>query len=96
MSCTVYPWYDVSTGGVEYGLNCKGCEIQHEKGRRIANCDRDRVFSKSGYLSHFELCTEARDLLVRKQNGLKDAKKSNVIDRGGHSSVLDNEWILRL
>lgn len=95
MSCTVYPWYDVRTGGVEYGLNCKGCEIQHEKGK-IPICDRDRVFAKSSYLSHFELCTEAQNLFTAKQNKLKGVKESDFIDRGGHSNVLDNEWILRL
>jgi hypothetical protein len=95
MACTAYPWYDVRTGGVEYGVNCKGCEIRHEKGR-IPICDRDRVFSKSGYLSHFELCTEAQDLFTARENGLKDMKESGFIRCGGHSYVLDNEWILKL
>lgn len=70
MTCTAYPWYDLRTGNVEYGVNCKGCEIRREKGR-IPICDRDRVFSKSGYLSHFELCTEAQDLFTAKQDKLE-------------------------
>lgn len=87
MSCTAYPWYDVRTGDVEYGLNCKGCAYQHERGK-IPICDRDRVFSKSGYLSHFQLCKETQDLFITKKNRKKDEIDPYFIRLGGHWTVL--------
>ncbi|OBT45728.1 hypothetical protein VE00_03935 [Pseudogymnoascus sp. WSF 3629] len=67
MAATPFPWYDTSTGKIEYGLSCKGCHLRYSKRHR--GHGNDSALSRAEFLSHFETCVEARDIWAESQEG---------------------------
>ncbi|KFY14750.1 hypothetical protein V491_05921 [Pseudogymnoascus sp. VKM F-3775] len=61
MACTSFPWYDTNTGKVEYGVSCEGCR-QRAGSAFAIDSDIDKMFSTTGFLSHFPSCAEAREI----------------------------------
>ncbi|KAI0139051.1 hypothetical protein F4776DRAFT_49236 [Hypoxylon sp. NC0597] len=58
MASTAVPWYDTDTTQIEFGFSCKGCQVRVKTSYGDFE-DRDRVFSTSGFLTHFACCMEA-------------------------------------
>lgn len=94
MSSTAFPWYDLNTDDVENGVSCKGCQIRVENS--LAGSDkRDRVFSKSGYLLHFESCKEAQELWEQSRGGTMAVREPEFTRRCGYFNVLDTDGLPR-
>lgn len=84
MACTALPWFDRTTSKAENGLCCKGCQARLEDADGSLE-DRDRVYSRAGFLTHFLQCIEAQALWDSSENGTRAAKEPNVTRLGGVS-----------
>ncbi|RTE70923.1 hypothetical protein BHE90_014676 [Fusarium euwallaceae] len=94
MASTAFPWYDPGSGKVESGVSCKGCQVKVEN-LLVESDERDRVFSRSGYLSHFESCSEAQELWDQSKGGTMPFQEPEFTRRCGHFSLLDNDGLPR-
>ncbi|KAI1054488.1 hypothetical protein LB506_010722 [Fusarium annulatum] len=94
MMSTAYPWYDPTTGQVENGVSCKGCQIRQETLALISR-DRDDVFSSSGYQFHFETCKEAKALFEESAGGTRSVVESEFTRRKGYFNTLDRDGLPR-
>ncbi|EEU47067.1 uncharacterized protein NECHADRAFT_35215 [Fusarium vanettenii 77-13-4] len=94
MASTAFPWYDPYSGKVESGVCCKGCQVKEEN-LLVGSDERDHVFSRSGYLSHFESCTEAQKLWDQSEGGARPVQEPEFTRRCGHFSLLDLDGLPR-
>ncbi|KAF5265174.1 hypothetical protein FOXYS1_4025 [Fusarium oxysporum] len=94
MMSTAYPWYDPTTGQVENGVSCKGCQIRLET-LAVISRDRDDVFSSSGYQSHFKTCTEAKALFEESAGGTRSVAEPEFTRRKGYFNTLDRDGLPR-
>jgi hypothetical protein len=94
MASTAFPWYDPNIDEVENGVSCKGCQIRNEN-LVVGSDERDRVFSKSGYSSHFESCAEAQELWEQSRGGTAVVREPEFTRRCGYFNVLDNDGLPR-
>lgn len=86
MSCTAMPWYDAMSGKVGYGVSCKGCQVRVEvSGGSYA--DRDRAYSTSGFLAHFQGCMEAQQMWLDSNHGTTPFSEPEATRRGGSLSI---------
>lgn len=66
MASSSIPYLDITTGGVETGLSCKGCQVTLDDcstgGLRTKEPyrQRDMVYSREGFLEHFQQCGGAK------------------------------------
>ncbi|KAK3689593.1 cyclin-like F-box [Podospora appendiculata] len=90
MVTTPLPLLDPTTGQVQHGLSCKGCQIALEiadaHGVRCASLsqNRDQVYSRQGYLEHFPLCPESITLWEASETGTVGIRESEFTRRGGY------------
>lgn len=68
MSATAFPYYDFNSATVDPGVSCKGCQIRFDR-LRDDPTDRDRSFSRQGFLTHFLECPESSQLWTESQEG---------------------------
>ncbi|KAG8668428.1 hypothetical protein FPOAC1_007807 [Fusarium poae] len=75
-SCAL-PYYDKTTGDVEYGVSCAGCELalgisiaRLGPNEWLANA-RDKVYARDGFLKHFQWCEQAQLLWRTSDEGSK-------------------------
>lgn len=69
-AATTLPFLDRATGQVESGVSCKGCQIAFEGDYSDHHLElRDRFYSKSGFLEHFDECEAAQKLWASSQQG---------------------------
>ncbi|KAF4971532.1 hypothetical protein FZEAL_9816 [Fusarium zealandicum] len=94
MASTAFPWYDPDSDKVESGVSCKGCQVRLEN-LLVGSDDRDRVFSTSSYLSHFESCVEAHELWDQSEGGTMLVREPAFTRRCGYFSSLDNDGLPR-
>lgn len=94
MTSTAYPWYDPTTGQVENGVSCKGCQIRLET-LAVVSRARDDVFSSSGYLPHFESCIEAKALFNESEGGTRSVAEPEFTRRKGYFNTLDRDGLPR-
>lgn len=92
MASTAFPWYDLRSGKIERGISCKGCQVRLENSF-VSDVDRDRVFSKSSYQSHFESCSEARDLWEQSEGGTRPVEEPEFTRRCGYFNSLGNDGL---
>ncbi|KAH7324991.1 hypothetical protein B0I35DRAFT_449768 [Stachybotrys elegans] len=96
MASTAFPWYDPHNGQVDDGISCKGCQVRFENRLEVGVADdRDRVFSRSSYLSHFQSCTEAQELWTQSEGGTKAVWEPEFTRRGGFFNELDSDGLPR-
>uniref|UniRef100_A0A4E9DXV0 F-box domain-containing protein n=1 Tax=Gibberella zeae TaxID=5518 RepID=A0A4E9DXV0_GIBZA len=75
-SCAL-PYYDKTTGSVEHGVSCAGCQLALEKGIFDNKCEqwgvdaRDKVYARDGFLEHFRRCEHAQMLWRSSDEGRK-------------------------
>ncbi|KAK3307222.1 uncharacterized protein B0T15DRAFT_395441 [Chaetomium strumarium] len=63
MAATAFPFLDRVSGRVEYGVSCRGCYVAAMAHGSEQNFDcSDRVYSRKGFLDHFQSCPEAQRL----------------------------------
>ncbi|KAL6912732.1 hypothetical protein FSHL1_010415 [Fusarium sambucinum] len=73
-SCAL-PYYDKATGDIEHGVSCAGCQLSIE--RRNLDFEewlhnaRDKVYSRDGFLKHFQWCEQAQLLWRTSDEGNK-------------------------
>ncbi|QGI90768.1 hypothetical protein CEK26_003837 [Fusarium fujikuroi] len=84
MMSTAYPWYDPTTGQVENGVSCKGCQIRQETLALISR-DRDDVFSSS----------EAKALFEESAGGTRSVVEPEFSRRKGYFNTLDRDGLPR-
>lgn len=94
MASTSFPWYDPGSGRVERGVSCKGCQVRVEA-QLVGSHDRDHVFSRSGYLSHFETCAESQELWDQSRGGTRPFREPEFTRRCGYFSMLDSDGLPR-
>lgn len=96
MASTAFPWYDSTTFEAEDGISCKGCQVRLEATLGIMDAqDRDRVFSRAGFLTHFLQCREAQELWDSSESGTKPTSEPNVTRSGGFLHKFDGDGRLR-
>ncbi|KAF4121549.1 hypothetical protein GMORB2_1957 [Geosmithia morbida] len=61
MVSTAFPWYDPVTGRPESGVSCKAC-VGRIQAREDDRYHHRRVFTRAGFLEHFERCRDAQCL----------------------------------
>ncbi|KAF4969483.1 hypothetical protein FSARC_3269 [Fusarium sarcochroum] len=91
MASTSFPWFDTSRGQVETGVSCKGCQFRVEEYIE-ANFprdeppwgfnDRDRVYTREEYVSHFRSCEHAKEVWNNSQGGT-EPRESDFTRNGG-------------
>ncbi|KAK3317831.1 F-box domain-containing protein [Cercophora scortea] len=90
MVSTPLPLLNPTTGEVQHGLSCKGCQIALEiadaHGARSAGLseNRDRVYSREGYLEHFPTCAESITLWQESEAGTVSIREPEFTRRGGY------------
>lgn len=87
MSATAFPSYSPDSGEVDHGVSCKGCHVRFD---RLADdpTERDRCFSREGFLAHFEECPEASQLWTDSREGTCQADEPEFTRRGGDFGLL--------
>ncbi|KAL7921093.1 hypothetical protein ACQKWADRAFT_296248 [Trichoderma austrokoningii] len=94
MASTAFPWYDPDSDKIENGVSCKGCQLRVETSHVFCD-DRNRVFSRSGYLSHFSSCVEAQSLWDQSEGGTKLVQEPEFTRRCGYINPLGNDGLPR-
>ncbi|GKU05061.1 cyclin f-box [Fusarium langsethiae] len=89
-SCAL-PYYDETTGNVEHGISCAGCQLALEKriiGSRTRQADDTRkLYARDGFLEHFRWCEQAQLLWRTSDQGNKRPPKlPESVERGGRFS----------
>lgn len=75
-AATSLPFLDRATGQAEPGVSCKGCQIAFESDFSDDHLElRDRFYSKSGFLEHFDECEPAQKLWSSSQQGTAPVKE---------------------
>lgn len=93
MAATAYPYYDLRTATIDRGVSCKGCAVRLE--RKLEDWDdRDQIFSKRGFLSHFTQCGETQDLWAESEGGTRPINESELTRRCGYFSTLGSDGLL--
>lgn len=92
MTATAYPHYDLDNTKLERGLSCKGCQVRLELLRRGID-DRDQVFLKRGFLSHFSQCVEAQHLWAESEGGIRPVKEPGLTCRCGYFNQLGSDGL---
>lgn len=96
MVSTAFPWYDLRSKQLERGVSCKGCQVRLETLRADGmDRDRDRVFSRSSYLSHFKSCSESRKLWDQSEGGTRHVQEPEFTRRCGYINTIDNDGLPR-
>lgn len=85
MASTAFPWYDIHNNKIERGVSCKGCQVRVETSYG-KHADRDRVFSATGFLSHFAHCVESQSLWAESKDGTMPTKEPEFTRRCGYFS----------
>ncbi|KAK4250519.1 hypothetical protein C7999DRAFT_38365 [Corynascus novoguineensis] len=69
-AATSLPFVERVTGAAESGLSCKGCQLAFERDFSDDHLElRDRFYSRSGFLEHFDECEAAQKLWSSSQQG---------------------------
>jgi hypothetical protein len=75
MASCALPYYDKSTGKVEHGMSCAGCQLALEKdiigsrGEKWVWEARDKAYPQDGFLEHFRWCEQAQLLWTSSDQG---------------------------
>lgn len=76
MTAIVMPHLDVRTGDVQMGVSCKGCQVNLERrvrpgpsGHFESKQKRDQLYSREGFLAHFNDCMAARAMWIESKEG---------------------------
>lgn len=75
MACCRLPFYDRQRGTTEDGVSCAGCQLDLQQ--KMLSCRfghpasalRDRVYSRAGFLDHFQSCESAQMLWESSERG---------------------------
>ena len=87
-SCAL-PYYDKSTGNVEYGVSCAGCELALQKrginsrSKIEAVAVRDQVYARDEFTEHFKWCEQAQLLWRSSHGGTKTPPELPSLARDG-------------
>ncbi|KAI1407238.1 hypothetical protein F5Y13DRAFT_206533 [Hypoxylon sp. FL1857] len=94
MASTAFPWYDSDSAKIERGVSCKGCQVRVETSDGSYE-DRDRVFSTTGFLTHFTNCVEAQNLWAESQKGARPIQEPEFTRRCGYFTSLGSDGLPR-
>lgn len=83
MASTAFPWYSLDSAEIEHGVSCKGCQVRVEASDGSYE-DRDHVYSKAGFLTHFKRCREAQHLWTESKNGTRLVDEPEFTRRCGY------------
>ncbi|KAE8155746.1 hypothetical protein BDV40DRAFT_283009 [Aspergillus tamarii] len=84
------PYLDTTSGDIQSGVCCSGCQVALEEALRISRVEanaftlRDKVYSHDGFVEHFHKCRKAQSLLALSKSGTGIAKISESVRRGGY------------
>ncbi|KPM36034.1 hypothetical protein AK830_g10542 [Neonectria ditissima] len=89
MAVTAFPYYDLKSREVDTGVSCKGCHIRlrtlfNFNQRKQQFKDRDSVFSRSSFSSHFSQCDQAQALWAQSKDGAICVGEPGFIRQGGY------------
>lgn len=90
MATTALPYFDKASGGAENGLCCNGCQIDLEESIRTSRINdsvfslRDRVYSRDGFIEHFQRCPKAQSLWGSSNEGVVPVEVPESSRRGGY------------
>ena len=89
MASSSIPYLDVATGSVQTGLSCKGCQVMLEDDAIKTRSTepfrrRNRVYSREGFLDHFQQCDGAKALWISSKGGMVPFKKPLFTKQGGY------------
>ncbi|MCJ1310545.1 hypothetical protein MMC25_004209 [Agyrium rufum] len=96
MASTALAYLAPSTGEVQRGICCTGCQILVEQNwvRRTryetVYKDQDRVYSKQGYLDHFSRCIQSQQRWSESRGGMVAIEGSAFASRGGYFGKRDD------
>lgn len=65
MVSTVLPWYDVDKDEAQDGVGCSACRARSSR----RNGEPVTLYTRTGFLEHFERCPHAKDMWRQHQNG---------------------------
>jgi hypothetical protein len=89
MAVIPLPHFNERTKSVQRGLYCKGCDVALETGLIVLTGDRtielalDRVYSREGFLRHFQWCAQAQEMWEASQHGQIRPVETEWTRRGG-------------
>lgn len=77
-SSSSIPTFDSTTSTAYWSLSCKGCATEISRLGRVYPTSAsvpeniDKVYSKEGFLAHFQVCKKAKSLWTASEGGTKD------------------------
>lgn len=78
MACCALPSYEPKFRSIQGGISCAGCQLAVEEDLipfHDAAEKRDIVYSREGFIQHFELCKDAQLLWTSSTNGQVEPPK---------------------
>lgn len=88
MASISLPYFDPITSKIDTGVSCTGCQQALEDTPSDENIRRrERVYSREGFMIHFQECTEAKSLWFLSQRGTVPIKGPFLAKRGGYFNV---------
>ncbi|KAE8355912.1 hypothetical protein BDV28DRAFT_128094 [Aspergillus coremiiformis] len=90
MVTTALPHLDITSGDIQSGICCSGCQVALEEAMRTTGIEvsalglRDKVYSRDSFLEHFRQCRKAQELFTLSKKGVDIAKISESVRRGGY------------
>lgn len=92
MTAIAYPCYDLEKATIERGVSCKGCQARLEIHNRGFE-DRDKVFSRRSFLTHFTLSEEAQHLWTQSEGGTRPVNEPELTRHRGFFSSIGNDGL---
>lgn len=89
MASTSLPWFDEENLRVEDGLCCKGCQLRAEEHDEKWE-DTKRVFSRAGFLEHFQQCVGSQELWEKSNHGQLAVKEPKFTGVAGANREFDD------
>lgn len=87
MAATRLPYVSRVTGAAQLGRCCKGCQIAMEANPCDENFSRrERLYSRDGFLDHFQDCEEAKALWLSSEGGIAVVTEPEWTRLGGLGS----------
>ena len=84
MAVTAYPCYSLENAKLDRGVCCKGCQFRLELLLGEYSGERDKVFSRRGFLSQFAQCEETQDLWAESEGKTRPANEPELALRYGY------------
>ncbi|RKU45453.1 hypothetical protein DL546_007578 [Coniochaeta pulveracea] len=84
MTSATLPYADLTTDDPDVGRACKGCQVAMEAHFCEANfLRRERLYSRRGFLEHFQHCQEAQAMWIASEGGTVTVEEPEFTKYGG-------------